>query len=531
MANIKYSRLINELGSSNGYTRWAKGRIPVAFLKQQIFLLVIILSSLLLLIITTFFTSDVDYDQMPSTAHEIDYGVVVDCGSSGTRAHIFTWRRADGRSPTSKIELLRDSQKKPLSKHITPGLSTLRDKPENASEYMEPIMNFISESIPYDRHISTPIYFMATAGMRLLDESTQKKILFDITRDLRAKYYFPRIKSQVITGQYEGAYSWLSVNSDRYYNDSSTQSKSIGIIEMGGASTQVTFELNNDTESLILDGLKDAGASATFKNQIIKLDLSKDTSVKLFATSFLGLGVNSAREFAIDLLVRDSLNGTGQLGEHKPDLKNFDVSLYDPCLTNGSSEMVLRPAEVISSMDRSIGFVLEDQNNAFKVRLEGSGNFLNCLALLERVIKAIKSEGLNCTPSKQSCPMTLLGTNFIPFKHYSFVGLSEMYFTTNEIMNLAGTFNRSHVLRETNRICSTDYSQLQLKSHGFVSYKDRILYECFKASWLLTILHNSGLKMPVNYDNFETLDRIHDREIDWTIGAMLWETLARARDF
>lgn len=532
MANIKYTRLINEFSSNNGYIRWARSKLPIAFLRQQIFLLVIIFSSLLLLIVTTFFTSDADFDQTPDASLEIDYGVVVDCGSSGTRAHIFRWKRRDGRQSNSKIELLRDSQKKPLSKHITPGLSTLRDKPDNASEYMEPIMNFISESIPYERHIGTPIYFMATAGMRLLDESTQKKILSDITRDLRAKYSFPRIKTQVITGQYEGAYSWLSVNVDRFYNETTRATpKSIGIIEMGGASTQVTFEVDSDNERMILEELKNSSASTTFRNELITLDLSKDTSVKLFATSFLGLGVNSARESAIDFLVRDYLNGTGQLGENKTDLKNFDVSLFDPCLTEGSSEMVLRPVEVMTSLHKSLGFFLKDQDEAFKVRLEGSGNFLNCLTLLERVVKAIKSEELNCIPSKKSCPMTLLGTNFIPFKEYPFVGLSEMYFTTNEIMNLAGPFNRSRVLRETKRICGTKYSLLQLNSHGFVSYEDRILYECFKASWLLTILHNSGLKMPVDYDNFRTIDRLHGQEIDWTMGAMLWETLSRQKEF
>ena len=90
----------------------------------------------------------------------------------------------------------------------------------------------------------------------------------------------------------------------------------------------------------------------------------------------------------------------------------------------------------------------------------------------------------------------------------------NMYFTTNEIMNLAGPFNRSRVLRETNRICSSEYSLLKLNSHGVVTHEDRILYECFKASWLLTVLHSSGLKMPVDYHNFLTTDRHHYRDID-----------------
>jgi Golgi nucleoside diphosphatase len=526
MANIKYTRLVNEFSTNNNYLRWAKNKLPIDFLKQQIFLLIIIFCSLLLLIITAFFTSDADYDQiLDNTSHKISFGVIVDCGSSGTRAHIFKWVRDEGKQSISRVEQLRDSQKKPLNKHITPGLSTLRDRPDNASEYMEPIMNFISESIPRDYHIGTPIYFMATAGMRLLDDLTQKKILSDITRDLRAKYNFPKIKSQVITGQYEGAYSWLSVNMNRFYNATEIHSKSLGIIEMGGASVQVTFELDDQTEKIILDKINDGRASMVFQKEVIILNSPRNTSIKLFATSFLGLGVNSAREFAIDFLTRDYLNGTGQLGRPEIDLKNLTLNISDPCLTIGSSEIVIRPAEVITNLHKSLGFVMKDQTEAFKVKLEGSGNFLNCLTLLERVIRAIKFEEPYCIPSEQSCPLALLGTNFIAFDQHPFVGLSEMYYTTKEIMNSAGPFNRSRVLRETNRICSSDYKSLELDSQKFVSQEDRALYECFKATWLLTIVHNSGLKMPTDYDAFSTIDRIDDREIDWTAGAMLWETL------
>lgn len=498
----------------------------MTFLKQQIFLLAIIFSSLLLLIVTTFLTSDVDYDQ--PTLHEVSFGVVVDCGSSGTRAHVFKFEGGNHQT-TKQIDLVRDNHRKPLNKHIVPGLSSFRDRPDNASEYMEPIMDFISDSIPYDHHIATPIYFMATAGMRLIDESSRKNILNDITRDLRAKYNFPRIKSQVITGQQEGAYSWMSVNVDRFYNATAVQPTSVGIIEMGGASVQVTFEINDEIEKTIHNDLKDIDVLTTFRSEQIRLELPIGVPIKLSATSFLGLGVNSARESAIDLLVRDYFNGTGQLGRQMKDLDSLEVNLNDPCLPIGSNENVLRPPGVITDPNKNVGFVMNSSSGAFKVKLEGSGNFLNCLTLLERVIKAIKKEGAYCL-NRARCTTNLLGTSFIPYRLNTFVGLSEMFFTTNEIMNLAGPFNRSRVLRETNRICSTEFALLQLNNSRTVSHEDRVLYECFKASWLLTILHNFGLKMPVEYENFKTIERIHDREIDWTFGAMLWETLSQQRD-
>lgn len=522
--NIKYSRLINENVVNFDYVRWAKSRIPVGFLQQQIPLVTLVVASFILLIFTRLFVDDEANRLSPQHLRDVHYGVIVDCGSSGSRAHIFKWREMDEK--IRDLELVRNDQTgSPLNLHIEPGLSTLREAPETASDYMEPIMKFITKTIPADKHLSTPVYFMATAGLRLLEDSIQRKILADITRDLRVKYDFPKIRSQVITGEYEGIYSWLALNIN---NINKAEANSYGMIEMGGASTQVTFEVKPEIENTILKGLKHPDAITTFKSEQITLGLGRNKSVRLFATTFLGLGVNSARESAIDILVRDYLNGTGELGTQH--LLQRELTLKDPCLTLDSSEIVSRPREVMTFLNQSVGFLTRKQSDTFRVRLEGSGNFLNCLVLLERVLRAVKDERLNCQPSKQSCPNSLLGNEFIPYESYQFIGLSEMFFTTNEMINSAGPFNRLKILNETNRICGTSYNKLhETYSHGGVSHQDRILYECFKASWLLTILHDYGFRMPNSYDNFKTVEQLDGREIDWTMGAMFSELVLNGK--
>lgn len=529
---IKYTRLLAEASPNlENLVKWTKNQVPVAFLRQQVFLVSLVIGSTLLLLFTTFFTTDIEYELIQSISSDFKYGVVVDCGSSGSRAHIFRWKPDS--LMMNHIELVRDSSSGiPLNKHITPGLSSFRDEPERASDYLEPIMSFISESIPQDKHLDTSIYFMATAGLRLLEESIQKRILSDISRDLKAKFGFPRIKSQVISGTLEGVYSWLSLNmnkKNRNQEKNSNISKSYGMIEMGGASTQVAFELDPEIENAILKELKNTDAITAFKNEQVVLNLGPNESVKLFATTFLGLGANSGREATIDLLVQEYLNGTGELNNlRRSEFTDYEIRLKDPCLTTGSSEIVMRPVSLLKNSNRAIGSSMKQGESTFKVRLEGSGDFLACMDSLTRVLNKIKSEKLNCNISKNSnpsCPMSLLGTNFIPYQRYAFVGLSEMFFTTNEMMELAGNFNRSRVLHETQRICSTQYNSLleMYSKNGRVSFEDRILYECFKASWLVTLLHDYGFKMPVDYDNFSTLNRLNDVEIDWTIGAMLAE--------
>ena len=50
------------------------------------------------------------------------------------------------------------------------GLDTFADHPENASDYLEPLLQFAASHIPKEQHKETLLYILATAGMRLLPE-------------------------------------------------------------------------------------------------------------------------------------------------------------------------------------------------------------------------------------------------------------------------------------------------------------------------------------------------------------------------
>lgn len=400
-------------------------------------------------------------------------------------------------------------------RHITPGLSTFSNEPDKASEYMRPLMQFIVASIPRDRHIDTPVHFMATAGMRLLDGKTQKKILNDITNDLRSEFGIPRIRGQVISGTQEAIFSWLSLNAaSRLVSQNTTIT--YGMIELGGASAQVAFELNPTIRSQVNSGLFDERSKITFEKEQGSVILGPNNKIRLFSTSFLGLGVNSARETAIDLLVMDYFKGIGGLdnSSNKSTSDTTELRIFDPCLNRGAREIVSRP----HSPDPK----LASHGNIHNIILEGIGNFYDCISLSERTIKYIKSEMLNCKDTSH-CPLHLLATRFIPFDRMTFIGLSEMFFTTNEMLNLSGIFDRAKMLHGTKEICNTQFTRLQEQhEHDLsITHKDRILYECSKACWLLTLLHNQGFMMPSDYGNLNNVDRFQDRAIDWTVGAMM----------
>ena len=93
-----------------------------------------------------------------------------------------------------------------MSFHITKGISSYVDKPSEASTYIEPLLDFAAFHIPQHKHRETPLYILATAGMRMLSKVDQDAILDDLRVDVSLKYSFQFASShvEVITGKQEG---------------------------------------------------------------------------------------------------------------------------------------------------------------------------------------------------------------------------------------------------------------------------------------------------------------------------------------
>lgn len=101
----------------------------------------------------------------------LHYGVVIDCGSSGSRVYVYFWPKHD---PLSKdllqIQQVVDKDLKPVIKKVTPGLSSYAEKPAEASDHLKPLLKYAADRVPKHKHKETPLYIMATAGMRMLTE-------------------------------------------------------------------------------------------------------------------------------------------------------------------------------------------------------------------------------------------------------------------------------------------------------------------------------------------------------------------------
>lgn len=132
--------------------------------------------------------------------------MVLDAGSTGTRVHVFQYA-ADSGSSYAAFTLPEPKLK------VQPGLSAFADDAAGAAASLQPLLQFAAQHIPASQLPQTPVYLMATAGLRLLPAAAAEDILFECRKALIASdFLFDPDWAQTISGTYEGLYAWVAAN-------------------------------------------------------------------------------------------------------------------------------------------------------------------------------------------------------------------------------------------------------------------------------------------------------------------------------
>ncbi|RVW68174.1 putative apyrase 4 [Vitis vinifera] len=137
------------------------------------------------------------------------YGIVIDGGSTGTRIHVFGFELDGGGRPVF------DFGKKGLgSMRVSPGLSSYAEDPNRSGGSLVELLEF---------------------------GKSREAILESCRRVLRVSgFQFRDSWASVITGSDEGIYAWVVAN-HALGSLGGDPRETTGIIELGGASAQVTF--------------------------------------------------------------------------------------------------------------------------------------------------------------------------------------------------------------------------------------------------------------------------------------------------
>ena len=172
-------------------------------------------------------------------------------------------------------------------------------------------MEFAKEHIPSEKVHETPLYILATAGMRMVKREKQEAIISKLRTGINEKYdfLFPDGNLEVISGKQEGIYQWMAINyvlgkfrhkeeemvaltgKSSEGGDLVFRPRTVGAIDMGGASMQIAMEI---TSKMQLEGLTEQEKGHVAEVNLGCTDHDTEHTYKIFVKTFLGYGANEA---------------------------------------------------------------------------------------------------------------------------------------------------------------------------------------------------------------------------------------------
>ena len=452
------------------------------------------------------------------------YGIVLDAGSSGTRTYIYRWLHNDlARADASNLQTLPELiSKDTWTKKVHIGLSTYGETPSLiGDDHLQPLLDHALEHVPESLVPQTPIFLLATAGMRLLPSHQQEMVLSTVCQYIRTntKFSIPDcgLHVQIISGEKEALFGWLAANylvggfDDAAEHDHGKGHHTYGFLDMGGASAQIAFVPNATEAEKHGNDLKLV--------RLRRIDGSAE-DYKVFVTSWLGFGVNEARKLYVKNLIQ-SYEGDGV------------IELPDPCLPTGV-KLSLDSHTILSDDD-----IEEDRH------ILGTGNFDACLRQTHPLLRLdVPCEDYPCLVNGVHVPA-------IDFSVNHFIGISQYWHTTHEIFEMGyddKAYDFETYQARVHAFCTRDWASIledvQYKTWGKKVDVNTASDVCFRASWLINMLHDGigvprvgieGISSSSNgtadlLENgkqkgylapFQAVDEIKSTEVSWTLGKML----------
>ncbi|XP_044848843.1 ectonucleoside triphosphate diphosphohydrolase 8-like isoform X1 [Mauremys mutica] len=406
------------------------------------------------------------------------YGMVFDAGSSHTALYIYQWP-ADKENGTGIV-----SQAEACTVQ-GPGISSYADNPTRAGASLRACLDKAMTIIPAEQQRETPTYLGATAGMRLLREqnSTKADLVFaEVSKTIR-KYPVDFRGAQILTGNEEGSFGWITINYllETLIRFSFTgmwihpeAAAVVGALDLGGASTQITFHPGR--------AIEDNSTEVLFRLY--------GTNYSLYTHSYLCYGENQALKKLIASLREENL--TSQQISH-------------PCYPKGYEENVTAAALYDSPCVPAPA--AHDPSQILTVR--GTGAPAECRSAIQKLFN------FTACGANRTC-----GFNGVyqPPEHGQFFAFSGFY-SVFHFLNLTSGHPLSDVSATIEHFCAKDWKEVQMVDPGM--NKTRLQDYCAASTYILTLLLQ-GYK----FDN-QTWSNIHFHrqvaavDVGWSLGYML----------
>ncbi|XP_062938641.1 ectonucleoside triphosphate diphosphohydrolase 2 isoform X1 [Cynocephalus volans] len=405
----------------------------------------------------------------------LKYGIVLDAGSSHTSMFVYKWP-ADKENDTGIV-----------GQHSScnvrgGGISSYADNPSGAGQSLVECLEQALRDVPIERHAGTPLYLGATAGMRLLNLTSPEasaNVLAAVTQTL-TQYPFDFRGARILSGQDEGVFGWVTANYllesfikygwvGRWFRP---KKGTLGAMDLGGASTQITFET--------------ASAAEDQANEV-QLQLYGQ-HYRVYTHSFLCYG----RDQVLQRLLASALQTHG----------------FHPCWPRGYSTQVLLQdvyRSPCTAAQRPQTF-----NSSARVSLSGSSSPNLCQDLISGLF------------SFSSCHFSRCSFNgvFQPPVAGNFIAFSAFFYTVDFLRTVMGlpvaTLQQLEAAAVT--VCSQTWDELQARAP---EQRARLADYCAGAMFVQQLLSRGYGFDERTFRGVTFQKKAADTAVGWALGYML----------
>lgn len=411
-----------------------------------------------------------------------EYGVVLDAGSTHTSMFVYKWTVSDVVKGTALVKQIGDCTVKDKDGKVK-GISSYVADPEQAGKSLQScIKRKAKKLIPSYLKDKSPIYLGATAGMRLLKETNPAaadRILESVRRTLSSSpFMFKDDYARIISGEEEGLSSWITVN---YLNGALkdlqetsqkdgvlVSQKLVGALDMGGASTQMTFVPSKPPPH--------SSKLKLYGNEF-----------QLYTHSYLCYGKREAERRYLAKLVEDF---------------NFGAEVDNPCGPKGHRR------NVTSSYLWAPPCVRGQHSNRTSFTLKGTGDYTLCAKKVDELFNFSSCRSnKSCTFDGVYQPPIQDGVTFFAFSGY---------YAVIRDLNLTSNVSLDQLENATKTICGKSWDEIKV----IPSNPLYLAFYCFDAQYVLTILKH-GYHFKKSKPILRFVGSVNQRSLGWALGFMI----------
>ncbi|XP_019750641.1 ectonucleoside triphosphate diphosphohydrolase 3 isoform X2 [Hippocampus comes] len=420
-----------------------------------------------------------------SMEYTLEYGIVIDSGSSRSNIYLYEWLGEKENETGVVMEKLNcNVSGVPISE-----LKIDPKKDAQTWEGFKKCMKNVLAAIPVEKHKTTPLFLGATAGMRLLQEKDMQRAS-EILNSLEVYLQslpFDFQNASIITGQEEGLYGWITVNYlmgnfleksiwNTYVRPQT--SKTVGSMDLGGASTQIAFAVDEELNGPDYMHIKLYGYP-----------------YNVYTHSFLCYGKNEAEKRVLDKVIQELSNAE--------DINN-------PCYPIGVNVTIQASAIYDTKCTKKPKNYSQDQ----QYFMVGSGNSDQCGRIVNSIFDFTNCSSAHCSfNGVEQPPVT---GEFMAYAGYFYVARALLMNESTKTIKPAtyDEFNTSII-----ELCNAPWSELK-DQKTWVSDKHLRTY-CFASHYIFALLTN-GYKFDTNtWKDIHFQKEVKNTSVGWSLGYML----------